>query len=149
MWGWAQSQKTNLKTFLPLVAMAASDPKPFCFQLTWKSMWKVVSLTLFYLTVHHIMASINSYFHLELMERRAKERTLATPKSSAADVKSPALSIYHHKYRYEVISTNSSLSYAPLTCQRGKILAYYITDSPLLQLSHFYSFIHLLYPFYI
>lgn len=91
-------------------------------------MWKVACFTLTYLTVHHTMASINSSFHLELVEWRGTERTSGTPKSSAADDRSPAVRIYHPKYRYAVISTNRYLSYTP-NC--GKIPANYITDSPL------------------
>lgn len=58
--GGTQSMKVMLKTFCRWLPWH----RTFCFKLTWKSMRKVASLALLYLTAHHIMASINSYFHL-------------------------------------------------------------------------------------
>lgn len=112
-----QSLRRILKLLFFFASACHGSIRPkACFQQTWKSMRKVASLALTHLTVHHhIAASINSSFHLELVERKEeKKRTSAPPKSSTAEDRSPALSIYHRESRYEAIPTNSSLCYAKL-----------------------------------
>lgn len=79
--GGTQSMKVMLKTFCRWLPWH----RTFCFKLTWKSMRKVASLALLYLTAHHIMASINSYFHLLPAKWRNESKSMPpTLQSSTA-----------------------------------------------------------------